>query len=942
MMSTFGQLDGADLKTLLETEVCDEIESFFTKAEFSSMSDYEKLRLRNMRKNYEMMGLLGLPVLKPEFMKGPRARRRRNIIVESDDSDEEWKPGSSRRHSKEKVFKTPYRISSKPEPSMVSKKKSPKSTKSKSEKCGHRYPMRPRSLTNYMNIEVPDDDRFLYCEDCGKEYDGDCPVHGPLNIVEDTKVPNTVKNKDKASCTLPAGLSIRKSGIPNAGLGVWADKFFPSRTQFGPYGGICEKDIDKAHASGYCWQIYNDTGRLSHFVDARDPSQSNWMRYVNCARTEEEQNVTAYQFSGQIYYRSFKPIKPGSELLVWYGQEYAKELGISPKQWTSKHMKKTNIKGVFSCAYCIMAYSNAEFLQKHLKRSHWDKMQRTECTGNEIGNVEKLSPVKRVEISNMAVTAKKNVHDENTNRSLKPQNLGEKHKSSRTSDKKLHTENKSFENCLCENEFDSSKSSATCLDVKCLKCGVCKKEFSQSNDLTLHARMCTEKTLKKCDVYKTGVNMSDNLTTQKQHTGETPYKCDVCGKQFNQSGPLTTHKRIHTGEKPYKCDVCGKQFNQSIHLTKHKRIHTGEKPYKCDVCGKQFNDSSALTTHKRIHTGETPYKCDVCGKQFNHSGTLTRHKRIHTGEKPYKCDVCGKQFNDSSALTTHKRIHTGETPYKCDVCGKQFNQSGPLTKHKRIHTGETPYKCDVCGKQFNVSSHLTTHKRIHTGETPYKCDVCGKQFNQSGDLTRHKRIHTGEKPYKCDVCGKQFNQSGPLTTHKRIHTGEKPYKCDVCGKQFNHSSTLTTHKRIHTGETPYKCDVCGKQFNHSGDLTTHKRIHTGETPYKCDVCGKQFSDSSALTTHKRIHTGETPYKCDVCGKQFSDSSALTTHKRIHTGETPYKCDVCGKQFNHSGDLITHKGIHTDGSHCVKLMKLKRQKNKVTNKTFVKRPNTCEE
>ena len=92
-------------------------------------------------------------------------------------------------------------------------------------------------------------------------------------------------------------------------------------------------------------QIYNDTGRLSHFVDARDPSHSNWMRYVNCARSEEEQNVTAYQFSGQIYYRSFKPITPGMELLVWYGQEYAKELGISPKQWTSKHMKKTIIKG---------------------------------------------------------------------------------------------------------------------------------------------------------------------------------------------------------------------------------------------------------------------------------------------------------------------------------------------------------------------------------------------------------------------------------------------------------------------------------------------------------------------------------------------------------------------------------------------------------------------
>ena len=74
------------------------------------------------------------------------------------------------------------------------------------------------------------------------------------------QVPAGVRSKDRASYTLPAGLSIRTSGIPNAGLGVWADKFFPSRTQFGPYGGIHEKDIDKAHASGYCWQV-RDIGR---------------------------------------------------------------------------------------------------------------------------------------------------------------------------------------------------------------------------------------------------------------------------------------------------------------------------------------------------------------------------------------------------------------------------------------------------------------------------------------------------------------------------------------------------------------------------------------------------------------------------------------------------------------------------------------------------------
>ena len=70
-------------------------------------------------------------------------------------------------------------------------------------------------------------------------------------------------------------------------------------------------------------------GKFSHFLDGRDESLSNWMRFVNCSRSEDEQNLVAYQFRGNIYYRTYKPISPGKELLVWYGESYAKDLGIS-------------------------------------------------------------------------------------------------------------------------------------------------------------------------------------------------------------------------------------------------------------------------------------------------------------------------------------------------------------------------------------------------------------------------------------------------------------------------------------------------------------------------------------------------------------------------------------------------------------------------------------
>lgn len=68
-------------------------------------------------------------------------------------------------------------------------------------------------------------------------------------------------------------------------------------------------------------------------VDARPLSESNWMRYVNCAPSEDRQNLMAFQYKGAIYYRTHKHIPPGEELLVFYGKEFARELGIGvPKE----------------------------------------------------------------------------------------------------------------------------------------------------------------------------------------------------------------------------------------------------------------------------------------------------------------------------------------------------------------------------------------------------------------------------------------------------------------------------------------------------------------------------------------------------------------------------------------------------------------------------------
>ncbi|KAH3897161.1 hypothetical protein DPMN_021346 [Dreissena polymorpha] len=659
------------------------------------------------------------------------------------------------------------------------------------------FSIQERNHSSCMNLKPRDTDHFLYCGECNKEFEGDCPVHGPYTYIHDKEVPEG--NPLKADHTLPECLEIKSSKIVGAGLGVFSKVGLESRIMFGPYGGDIITDNPK---SGYGWQIYKE-GKGSHFVDAQNKATSNWMRYVNCAMKEADQNLVAFQYKGGIYYCTLKHVSFGEELLVWYGDELARELGLirdnnlcSYFSKNSGHMKalmtKHTQKRQLKCEVCDYACNYQSDFKRHMRKHTGERPYKCNVCGNAFKTIHNL-----------------------------------------TDHIRTHTKERPY------------------------KCKVCGYTFNTSGHLTRHMRSHTEERPFMCEVCGYACNESGNLKKHMRiHTEERPYKCEVCGEAFKQSATLTDHMRIHTGERPYKCEVCDYACNKICNLKRHMRIHTGERRYKCEVCGYAFKKNGHLTRHMRIHTGERPYKCEVCGYEFKTISNLKHHIRIHSEKRPYKCEVCSEAFKHSGNLPRHMRIHTGERPYTCEVCGEAFNESGSLKKHMRIHTGERPYKCEVCDEAFKESGSLTRHMRIHTGERLYTCEVCGEAFKESGSLTRHLRIHTGERPYKCEVCDEAFKQSGHLTDHMRIHTEERPFKCEVCGEAFKNSGHLTYHLRIHTGERPYMCKVCGNSFKTSSDLTRHMRIHTGERPYTCEVCGEAFKQSGHLTDHLSIHTGE--------------------------------------------------------------------------------------
>ncbi|KAF8571473.1 hypothetical protein P879_01909 [Paragonimus westermani] len=279
---------------------------------------------------------------------------------------------------------------------------------------GRRYPLREKKPANYSTVtQIPEDDRFLYCYVCNVSVIDGCLEH-PIEWVQNNPITLCDAAKDHevyfqrrkcvcgtpyylhASCTAPRDwVRVWKSGIHGAGFGVWANKDIKCGTTFGPYGGVVvnlddmeDDEFTRRSRGGYAWLVRNNLGGVkSHLVDARNPLRSNWLRFVNCARCDEEQNLVTIQYRGKIYYRACQDITSGSELLTYYGTEFAAELEswcgsrsptislcgaelVERQNHESNSTKPVSKRTSYVCEFCGKNFSYNGHLRLHVDTIH--------------------------------------------------------------------------------------------------------------------------------------------------------------------------------------------------------------------------------------------------------------------------------------------------------------------------------------------------------------------------------------------------------------------------------------------------------------------------------------------------------------------------------------------------------------------------------------------
>ncbi|XP_044193817.1 histone-lysine N-methyltransferase PRDM9 [Thunnus albacares] len=802
----------------------------------------------------------------------------------------------------------------------------------------------------------------FYCEECltlFQEQNDPANISGPSFVLD---FPTSMGVPQRALLTLPYGLMIGRSSIPNAGVGVinHGPDVSPGM-HFGPFEGE-ETTREKAMASDFSWEIYKGKDEFE-YIDAARESLSNWMRYVNCARNKDETNLLAVQYKGSILFHCCRTIHPGDELLVGPSSKLLARFSEAWNQmWVMKlnaaESNSTATSQIFPCSHCQLSFTTEAFLQRHTENFH--TQPKADCTTPVVEAVEPENPASNADSADSPVVLSVDPVESKTcsdcGKTFKQLPHLKRHKLC------VHSNKRPYCCPQCRRSF--SQASGLIRHQLIHRKQVVIKEVPKQSEILTEGKesLTSESELSNTaaeEVIQTkGMNASENVEEAKdatetentsageaetsQELDEQSNNCSDCGKSFIYEASLKKHKAmVHDKFRPYVCTVCQKCFGQYNDLTRHLRRHQKQSkgreevnqaeeeshtmPFSCAECSLTFSSVDTLQEHiSETHSEETQEDDPVpTGDDQSHDPDFSPQPSVAEtvesiqklpSQRPQRLGARSKISAITKLIAPKRRstickkplTGTAQTEEKCSETETAGVRNGKLKKYKW-------FSCNHCKRTYGNPDDLKAHK---CALRQHKCGQCGATFHKSGFLKRHEQtVHVNGKSYTCDRCGKVFSTGGNLKQHQKsntcmkYHCTSELFPCSFCQFSFTMKSYLVKHiRRHHPVEYLSHCD--SDSLMDKMEEEEEEEEEEGEKEYICPHCGKSCVNAKAFKTHICFQQVKVLYLCTDCGKGFANHYSLKQHQRIHTGEKPYNCPHCSKSFSYTGQLNVHLRTHT--------------------------------
>ncbi|XP_041470369.1 zinc finger protein Xfin-like isoform X2 [Lytechinus variegatus] len=686
-------------------------------------------------------------------------------------------------------------------------------------------------------------------------------------------------------------LSIRASLPPGFGYkfskkkkdyisGVVSKRVIDRGQCFGPYNGSLT-DEKTGQDIGSTWELCL-RGVVWYYLDGRNVSHNNWLSYISPARTKAEQNLEAFQHYGDIYYRAIGNIQPGTELKVFYSDEYKEKIGCKIKLDDLKYQRGTDD---FQCMECNARCKTSKLMLRHMKFNHEQQEQAT--------NQQETSG--RQSAWGAASASDQLLHF--AREALSKNNAAQTTCESAASEKDVVRENRSM------------------LKDRLLSGGHLKQSITHSSrcgreaEARKHSMIYSSKDASMVD--------KDAMSSGPVASVGPNLECPTCGKSFQNEGMLASHELFHrTTIKEFICDVCSKVSKTFQEHVRHRNTHA-EHLNHCFLCDSKYRYVSSLYRHLRnahhIKKLREKYFCRLCKETLPNQTIMIAHR---TECAPRKRCVDKEEYQwrreeaeaerRSEAMKSRRQATQGSTNYYAKEVATDEEESDDHEPHSGEDNGS--WMGEVEEQRSEEGMDLSSVDSTSSIKDTDVADLQLRHHQEDSDkLGKMIDYYDRPRPFRCkyDSCPRSYTTHQDLYSHIRnVHRPQTKKKLDgnQCPRTFASQKGFNNHKVDHTGTKPFKCKPCSKWFHTAERLYRHNhRIHKNRTKtHECEVCGKKFLEEFALKKHEQRHRGERNFACDICESTFTSKHCLQTHMVKHTGEKPFSLNL---------SLVRHAATH---------------------------------